>query len=236
MRYLILLAIFLLPGCKLSSFKSACSPDPCGARLQNLSRKWQPDTLNQFRSVMTGYVENSGLGNHQAISVDTEKRELVLSLSAPKLFQNWVRPIPELPGANLTAVVNSMEQSFLLLHYPIYLLISGFENFGVPTGLPNGKTIPGVSNGKLHNIKIVLDEFHQSHIYFDKGVVGLLLDTPYDPETTRTAPIKGSLFNNVPGNILGFINTYPCDYNKPGGIFLSGIVPDPLLQKLEKDK
>ncbi len=225
-RALLLLSL-LLNGCDNLNFKAA---------RDQKSHNWSLSTLSQLKTNLSGNVDSSLLGNYQAITFDVEKKELVLNLPAPNLFQNWERTLTKLPGVVLKASTNSQEQSLLQLHYPLHFLVSKFDaNYGDKTGLPNGQALPGISGGKLFVEKIIIDKTHQVHIFFDKGMVGMLLSVPYDPMIVTTIPIKKTNFGTSAENILGFTNTIPKGNSEFGGLLLTAIVPPTSLNLLERE-
>lgn len=217
---------FILTGCDSLTFS---------ALKEGQNKNWSMGTLSQIKTDVNGKVDSSILGNYQAVSIDTNRKELLISLPAPNLFQKWEKNIPNLPGASLSAQVNSNDRSSLLLRYPLYLLVADFEKLdNGKSGLPNGQTIPAVSGGKLYRQKVEIDNDHEAYVMFDRGVVSLLLHVPYDPMIPTSIPIKKSLFGSGPENVLGYAITIPKGNGGYGGLMLSVVVPAKILKKLEE--
>ncbi len=191
------------------------------------------ETVMKLKANLTGYADSSLMGNFQAIGIDPEKGEIILSLPAPNLFQNWQKPVPQLEGAYLRARVTSDDKSSLVLHFPLTLLGSEFKKFGTKSPLPNGQSIPGVPSGKLYSQKIPIDQKYEALVLFDKGIIALLLNVPYDPMIPTSIPIKKELFSSNEENILGFANTIPKGTSAFGGLLISAIVPHSSLKLLE---
>jgi hypothetical protein len=215
---LVALPLFII-GCGELNFEAA--------RLKN---NWSQETLSSVRTEVTGNVDNSLLGNYQAITVDTDKKEIILTLPAPNLFKDWQGEIPKLHGAVLTSSVDRNDKTLLRLHYPIVNLVAQFEKgFGYRQVLPNGQNIPGVPGGKMYSQKIKIDKDHTVFVYFDKGYVAMLLNVPFDPLIVTTFPIKRK------DNVLGYVNTIPKRGGEAGGLLISAIIPDAVMKKLESE-
>ncbi len=228
---LFLLSYFLFLGFILTG----CDSLPFSALRDGQNKNWSVGTLSQFKTDISGFVDSSLLGNYQAVSVDTDKKELLISLPAPNLFQNWEKDIPNLSGATLKAQVSSNDRSSLLLRYPLYLLVANYEKLGGgKSGLPNGQAIPGIPGGKLYSQKINIDKNHEAFVMFDKGVVSLLLNVPYDPMIPTSIPVKKSLMGSGLENLLGYAITIPKGGGTFGGLMLSIVVPPKILKNLEQ--
>lgn len=208
------LVALLLSSCEMATFKS---------KLDLSQKSWSAPTMMRLKSELKGNIDSSLLGEYLAIRVSEDERNVVISLPAPNLFQNWEREITELPGAKMKAVMKGDDKSFLELHYPLYLLISDFSKWKT-SKLPNGNPIPGFPSGQAPSFSFDIDKDHKATVFFNKGVVGLLLSVPYDPFLAVTIPIK---------NKLGKIYTFPKESSEFGAILLTLTVPQNILQTLE---
>ncbi len=208
-------ALLGLSGCEVAPFKSL--------NFSMSNKSWSVPTMARLKSQLKGQIDSSLLGDHLAIRVSEDERHVIISLPTPNLFQNWEREIPQLPGAKLKAFVNKDERSFLELYYPLYLLISDFSNWKT-SRLPNGKAIPGLPKGEAPGLAYEIDKDHKVNIFFDKGIVALLLNVPYDPLLATTIPVK---------NRLGNVFTIPKEDSSNGGLLLSLVLPLSVMQSLE---
>ncbi len=209
-----LVVLVLLSGCEMATFKS---------KLDLSQKSWSVSTMTRLKSELKGNIDSSLLGEYLAIRISEDERNLVISLPAPNLFQNWEREVPSLPGAKMKAITRSDDKSFLELYYPLYLLITDFSNWK-KSKLPSGNSIPGIPNGQAASASFDIDKEHKAHVFFNKGVVGLLLNVPYDPMLAMTIPIK---------NKLGNIYTIPKENSEFGAILLTLTLPQKIMQALE---
>ncbi|OQW46113.1 MAG: hypothetical protein A4S09_16900 [Proteobacteria bacterium SG_bin7] len=216
MRYraLSVVILLLLSGCEMATFKS---------KFDYSQKSWSVPTMARLKSDLKGNIDSSLLGDYLAVRIAEDERHLVISLPAPNLFQNWEREIPELPGAKIKAIIKQDEKSFLELYYPLYLLITDFSKWK-SSKLPSGHPIPGISNGQAPSVSFDIDKEHKATIFFNKGVVGVLLNVPYDPLLAMTIPIK---------NKLGNIYTIPKEGSELGAILLVLNLPQNIMKALE---
>ncbi len=190
--------------------------------------------MSQISDDLSGKMESSLLGNHQAITVNTQSKEIVLSLPAPNVFLNLKRTIKELPGAWVEARSNGKGANFVDLHYPMYLLTETFDNFSFKKGLRNGENIPGIPGGQLNVINVNLDKEYNCDIYFGEGKVAMLLNVPYDPMEKASIAIKKKAQAKT-DDPLGHVVMVPRNGQSSGGILVSLVVPQNTLELLKQE-
>lgn len=235
-RFLVLLLSVILGGCLYTPFSSSTCKDNCPPQLfASQGKRWSEDSITKVSSLLVGFLESTVLGNHKAIWVEVPSQKLVLSMPSPNVFiNNWSAQIAELPGTQIRAYVDSHEHSFVEVRFPLYLLTEKFENYKEKFGLPNGDLLPGIPQGKLAKIDIQMDKNFQAHLFFGEGVIGLLVDVPYDPMLKTSLPIKRAILDFTPENILGYVSTVPKESLNYGGIFMSIVIPVTAMEILGK--
>lgn len=208
-------ALLGLSGCEMATYRSHVS--------LSSNKSWSVATMTRLKSELKGTIDSSLLGNHLAVRISEDERHLIISLPAPNLFQSWERDIPQLPGAELKALITPDGRSYLELHYPLHLLISDFKGMKA-LRLPNGAAIPGIPEGQAPGVTFDIDKEHKVNIFFSKGVVTLLLNVPFDPILGTKIAIK---------NKLGNVYTIPKEDSSPGGILLTLVLPPSIMKILE---
>lgn len=144
-------------------------------------------------------------------------------------------PVPDVPGAVLKLVSEADGSMYLAFSMPIDTYLKGIE-LGNPSKLPNGDPLPGVPDGELPSTAITLTNIKdiKATIYMAPTVLGIFVNTPFDPILKLTIPIR-----NKAQQVLGYFSVVPARPAVPpatvgaeGGFFVSFKLPDDLAREL----
>lgn len=89
-------------------------------------------------------------------------------------------------------------------------------------GLPDGRDLPTLPDGRLPSLSLVLDPESTVHLYFGQGSIGYYLESKsISPGLSMTLPLT----NSSETRTLGYFTTIPKSANFNGGYFISIILP-----------
>jgi hypothetical protein len=175
-----------------------------------------------------GSVSGGSFDKTQTVSLDKVAKELIIRLpmtSNPFLDGAILDlPIARIPGARLSLDSLSRGGSALVLHLPLAYITAGIKTLP-PERLPNGDPLPMIPDGELPSTAIELTKSHNINatIYLARTVVGIFVNTPFDPVLRLTLPIR----NADRTRILGYFTTIPEKSDKSaGGFFISVALPE----------
>lgn len=171
-------------------------------------------------------------------AVDLDKETKMLKIKLPMMANPYLwgttaeLPIKEIPGAKLTVETAEDGTTSVVLHIPLAALIKGI-NFPPAAKLPNGDPLPGVPSGELPSLAVQLNATRKINatVYLSKQVVGIYVNTPFDPLVPFKFPIKSK-----DGKTIGYFFAVPAKKGTTpvdGGFFLTTQLPDDLSRFLD---
>jgi len=229
-----ILSAALLTSCA-PAFKGTASQSKAGG--DNSSNGSNPDSGSNDdawnKISVEGAVQGGEHDQEKAVSIDKERKELVLLIPMPPnplVDSNLNVPIPEIPGARLGFETQPDGSKALALRIPLERLLRGIE-FLPPSRLPNGDPLPAIPDGELPSIAVKISRWAdvKATIYLAPSVVGVFVNTPFDPKFSFTFPIK----NKAKTRTWGYLSTVPKKDAFDGGIFLSFVMPEDLARFID---
>ncbi len=186
---------------------------------------------------LNGSINGGRFNKTQVISLDIPNKMLVVTL--PMLANPFLAgvsaqiPVTGVTGATIGVQTQPDGSSAIVLHMPLANIIRGV-NFPTPTALPNGDPLPGVPTAELPSVAVSLNPAKNitATIYFSKQMVGIYVNTPFDPFISLTVPVR----NSSKTKILGYFSTVPA--KKPaanGGFFVSALIPDDIARVIDNN-
>lgn len=182
-----------------------------------------------------GQINGGRFDKTQVVSIDKTNKELVVRL--PMLANPFLDgalieiPIRDIPGARLGLESLSDGGSALALRIPLEHVLRGIRTLP-PSRLPNGDRLPAIPEGELPSTAVSLAQSRniKATIYLAPTVVGLYVNTPFDPYIRLTLPIR----NQARTQTLGYFSTIPAKSGvADGGFFLSVALPADLARTID---
>jgi hypothetical protein len=176
---------------------------------------------------LDGAVKEGKYEDQKLVSVDKEKKELVVqlpTLALPVMVGNLGQaiPVPKLSGTTMNLEVAADGNLTLVLRIPLSLVMRGASFLGNSERLPNGDVLPAIPDGELPGVAVDLNSQGsvKGYLYLGKATIGAFVTTPFNPMVSMQLPIYQ---NN--GAVLGYLTTVPDKNTSPGGIFMSVKLP-----------
>lgn len=193
------------------------------------------DSDSAFKSYPSdGAISGGTYDQQQVITIDKEKKELVIYLPMIQIpiLDSFVSnsPIPQIPGAVIGSEKLPDGSSAVALRIPLSKLLNGVESLPA-SRLPNGDPLPAIPDGELPSIAVQLSKRGnaKASIYLAPSVVGIFVNTSFDPRFPITLPIR----NQARTKTWGYFSTVPAKGTYQGGFFLSFALPDDLARILD---
>jgi hypothetical protein len=224
-----------LAGCG-AGFQSTSLIDSNGS----LGSSPTPDGKSPSRSEwenlkVEGAVSDGRFEGTSALRLDKAKKELVIRLPMPAnpfLDGAFVAlPVPQMPGGQIDLEPLPEGGSALVLRVPLSAVLKGV-NFAQPSKLPNGDPLPGVPDGELPSVAMDLTKLTdiKARIYLGPSVVGIFVNTPFNPMIYLRFPIRNA--DNT--RTWGYLYSIPAKHaTNDGGFFLTVALPDDIARIID---
>jgi hypothetical protein len=192
------------------------------------STEW--DSLNIDGAINGGVFDKTSV-----ISLDKTTKELVVRLpmtTNPYLDGASIAlPVDKIEGSRLTLEPLKTGGSTLALRIPLTHILRGVS-FLPAQKLPNGDPLPSIPDGELPSTAVQLTKAHdiKATLYLAPTIVGIFVNTPFDPYIRLTLPIRDKARTRT----FGYFTTIPAKANgAEGGFFLSIALPSDLVRIID---
>lgn len=179
-----------------------------------------------------GSINGGRFDRTKVVEVDKAAKMLVLRMPFIAGIQIGVQvptPIPELPGATIGIEPSADGSSSLVLRIPLDKVLRGVDF--LPKGrLPNGDALPAIPEGELPTLGLSFNQRDvKGALYLSPTVVGLFINTKFDPFIRLTLPIRDQARTRT----FGYFTSIPAKPGFDGGFFLSFALPDDLARAID---
>lgn len=180
-----------------------------------------------------GSINGGRFDRTKVVDIDKATKMLVLRMPFIAGIQIGVQvptPIPELPGATIGIEANADGSSALVLRIPLDKVLRGVDF--LPKGrLPNGDALPAIPEGELPSLGLSFNNQRdiKGALYLSPTVVGLFINTKFDPFIRLTLPIRDQARTRT----FGYFTSIPAKPGFDGGFFLSFALPDDLARAID---
>lgn len=190
----------------------------------------------EFQKVdMKGWI--SGGSETDTLSIDIDKPNKALLLRLPLGMNGNIElteaEVPSLPGVRFYTYEDSANaKTYMVISVPLKYVVRGVGNTLPPNKLPNGDALPQIPSGELPSLAVAVGNSKNTKMYLYVGVnvVGVYVETPFDPFIKATFSVK----NQTKTKVLGYFSTIPAKGSYQGGFFLSSTIPNEIALILEK--
>lgn len=182
---------------------------------------------------MDGSINGGRFDRTKAVEIDKVAKQLVIRLPFIAGIQIGVQvptQIPELPGATIGIEPGADGASSLVLRLPLDKVLRGVDF--LPKGrLPNGDALPAIPEGELPSLGLSFNNQRdlRGALYLSPTVVGLFINTKFDPYIRLTLPIRDQARTRT----YGYFTSIPAKPSFDGGFFLSVALPDDLARAID---
>ena len=227
-----------LAGCG-SSFQAAtqaaCASDQCKSGQPGGGGGGGGGGGNTKAGVYEGTINEGLFAGVQVVSLDLNTKELKLTLPMP--LNGYIDGskidvmLKDIQGARLTLEQLPRGSSALVLRIPLTHVLKGVD-FLPPSKLPNGDRLPQVPDGELPALAVQLTQIKdiKATVYLGRTVVGIFVNTPFDPYIGLTLPVT----NADRSTTWGYFSTIPAKQGvADGGFFISFALPADLARAID---
>lgn len=183
---------------------------------------------------MDGSISGGRFDKTKTVEIDTKQKILVLRLPFIPGIQIGLQiptNIKEIPGATIGIEPNDDgSSSSLVLRIPLEKVLRGVDS--LPKGrLPNGDRLPAIPDGELPSLGLSFNNQKdlRGALYLSPTVVGLFINTKFDPYISLTLPIRDEARTQT----FGYFTSVPAKPGYDGGFFLSIKLPDDLARAID---
>jgi hypothetical protein len=235
-------AALALAGCSSSfqpSSQAACASDQCKSSNPGgdggTGGGGGGGGTGPAKTIYTGSINEGLFAGVQVVSLDLAKKELMLTLPMP--LNGYIDGskvdvmLKDIPGARLTLEQLPRGSSALVLRIPLTHVLKGVD-FLPPSKLPNGDRLPQVPDGELPALAVQISQIKdiKATVYLGRTVVGIFINTPFDPYIGLTLPIT----NEDRSTTWGYFSTIPAKQGAAdGGFFISFALPSDLARAID---
>jgi hypothetical protein len=188
--------------------------------------KWDSISLD-------GSINGGRFDQAKVVEIDTTAKTLVLRLpfiAGIQIGAQLPLPIAEVPGATIGIEPGLDGSSSLVLRIPLEKVLRGVDV--LPRNrLPNGDALPAIPEGELPSVGLSFTNSSslRGALYLSPTVVGLFINTKFDPYIRLTLPIRDEARTRT----LGYFTSIPAKADHDGGFFLSIALPDDLARAID---
>lgn len=182
---------------------------------------------------MDGSINGGRFDRTQVVSIDRATKTLVIRLPFIPGVQVGVEaplPIREIPGATIGLELSPDGSSHLVLRLPLEHVLRGVDF--LPKGrLPNGDPLPAIPEGELPSLGLSFNRNPdlRGALYLSPTVVGLFINTKFDPYIRLTLPIRDQARTKT----YGYFTSIPAKGGFDGGFFISVALPPELARAID---
>jgi hypothetical protein len=182
-----------------------------------------------------GNVSGGSFDKTSVVAIDKNSNELIVRL--PMMANPFLdgmtlsAPVPQIPGASLGLESLPQGGSALALRVPLAYILRGVQ-FLPPSRLPNGDPLPAIPSGELPSTAVQLNSSKniKATIYLAPTVIGVFVNTPFDPFIRLTFPVR----NAARTRTWGYFSSIPAKApNHDGGFFVSIALPDDIARVID---
>lgn len=183
---------------------------------------------------MKGRISGGSYDRNLVIDLDKKKGEVLIYIPLTGLNGLEITSI-EFPGARKLRVgleTNADGVKVLALRIPAKHILKGINTF--PAGkLPSGDPLPQIPGGELPTSAMSLTRNGEArlHLYLGVEVIGVYVETKFDPYLRLTLPIK----NEAGTRTLGYFSLIPEKIGYRGGFFVSLQLPRDISRILDNN-
>ena len=212
---------------------SSCSQIAAGQPGEGGSSTPQPQQPGWESVSMDGSINGGRFDRTQVVSIDRATKSLVVRLPFIPGVQVGIEaplPIRELPGASIGVELSPDGTSHIVLRLPLERVLRGVDF--LPKGrLPNGDRLPAIPEGELPSLGLSFNRNPdlRGALYLSPTVVGLFINTKFDPYIRLTLPIRDQARTKT----YGYFTTIPAKAGSDGGFFLSVALPPELARSID---
>ncbi len=182
---------------------------------------------------MDGSINGGRFDQTKVVDIDKALKMLVVRLPFIAGVQIGVQvpiPIEQIPGATIGVELNADGSSALVLRIPLDKVLRGVALLP-PGRLPNGDPLPAIPNGELPSLALSINRSAdlKGALYLSPSVVGLFINTKFDPYIRLTLPIRDQARTKT----YGYFTSIPAKPGADGGFFISIAMPDELARAID---
>ncbi len=181
---------------------------------------------------MDGAISGGRFDQTKVVEIDPTSKMLVMRLPFIAGFTIGAEiplPINGVEGATIGVEMNADGSSSLVLRLPLAKLLRGVDT--LPSSrLPNGDALPAIPEGELPSVGLSFKNSNlKGALYLSPTVVGLFVNTKFDPYIKLTLPIRDEARTRT----YGYFTSIPAKGTYDGGFFLSIALPDDLARAID---
>ena len=231
------LSVACAPGFETVTALSCVSGQSCSATNGSLSGGGGTgggSTSGDWSAIsMDGAINGGRFDRTKVVDIDKTAKTLVVRLPFIAGVQIGIEaplPIKEIPGATIGIEPNTDGSSALVLRLPLAKVLRGVD-FLQPGRLPNGDPLPAIPEGELPSLGLSLSRWAdlKGALYLSPTVVGLFVNTKFDPTIRLTMPIRDQARTKT----YGYFTSIPAKPGFDGGFFISIALPDDLARAID---
>ena len=213
--------------------KSSCTGSSCNASSGGGGNGGSGNQPGWESVAVDGSINGGRFDRTKVVEIDKAAKMLVLRMPFIAGIQIGVQiptPIPELPGATIGIEPSTDGSSSLVLRIPLEKVLRGVDF--LPKGrLPNGDALPAIPEGELPTLGLSFNNQREikGALYLSPTVVGLFINTKFDPFIRLTLPIRDQARTRT----FGYFTSIPAKPGFDGGFFLSFALPDDLARAID---
>ncbi|MFZ4404796.1 MAG: hypothetical protein ACOYOK_11900 [Pseudobdellovibrionaceae bacterium] len=233
-QYLLIAALALyLTGCSGSgAFSGTDSGSSTSSSAENGASSVVTNSPAFNALDMKSYISGGSYDGSLAIDLDKVKGTLILNLplGVNPFIEVTSLEIPKLPGVQFYTYVSASGTDYLAISVPLKYILHGVT-FLSPGQLPNGDRLPQVPGGELPTTAVTISSKNnvKLNLYLGVNVIGLYVESPYNPYVNLTLPIK----NSAKTKVIGYFSTIAKKGTNQGGFFISAILPTDIAKILD---
>lgn len=182
---------------------------------------------------LSGFISSGQFSKLQTVDIDRIQKLLLLRLPlGPNPYILSIQGvIPEYPDIQFSTEQDTAGLSYLTLKVPLKYVLRGVTDVN-PAKLPNGDALPSIPAGELPRLAFTINTQNnvKLYVYLGVDVVGLYVESPWDP----TVKISSAILNKDKTATIGWFHMLPAKSGYQGGFFLSFILPGSLAVVLDK--
>ena len=181
---------------------------------------------------MDGAINGGRFDQTKVVEIDQRSKMLVMRLPFIAGFTIGAQvplPIEGVEGASIGVEPNTDGSSSLVLRIPLAKVLKGIDT--LPSSrLPNGDALPAIPEGELPSLGLSFNNSNlKGALYLSPTVVGLFVNTKFDPYIRLTLPIRDEARTRT----FGYFTSIPAKTGYDGGFFISIALPDDLARAID---
>ena len=220
-------------GCAKSGFQSSSSSATDPGSQDGLSAPLTSQPISDKIDV-SSFISGGSYDKLQTVALDRVKKDLLLRMPlGTNIFitTGSGSVSTRYPDITFETEMSADGTAYITLRIPLKYVLRGVTGIN-PQRLPNGDPLPMIPSGELPSLGFTINNQNKVKLYVYLGVdiVGLYVESPFNPYIGITVPIK----NQAGTKYVGYFSTVPAKSTFQGGFFLSFQLPPDLATLLDK--